>query len=335
MVEITIIMPVYNGERWLPQTLESLKRQTFKDFEVLCIDDCSTDGSFEIIQEFAAEDQRFRDIRCPVNQGVVPKVINFAQALARGKHFVYTSQDDLFSADWLYTMFSTKQATGADAVLPDLEFFFEGGLRNKRLVGLDGDRSVILSGRDAFIYSLDWKISGNALWPTDFLQKPGFSDFGTFADEYSVRHFYLHCEKVAFCEGVFFYRQDNPDAITKKISPKLLDAADNDYRLWKLCRAYGFAEDILALRAFYTLRSLIKAQALVFDHPELRTQTGLVDQYFENIQSVEFFEALQRHLVRNAGLAKRALYSRAQCSKRWLHIAARLSSLGGRIKRRN
>lgn len=334
MVEITIIIPVFNGENWLPETLESLKKQTFKDFEVLCIDDCSTDGSRGIVQRFSAEDQRFRYVRCLVNQGNVPKVINFAQDLVRGQHFVYSSQDDLFSADWLYTMVLTKRATSADAVLPDLEFFVEGGLANKRLVGLEGDRSVILSGRDAFLHSLDWKISGNAMWPKTFLQNPGFADFGTFADEYSVRNFFLHCEKVAFCDGVFYYRQDNPDAITKKVSPKLLDIAYNNYRLWELCQDYGFSDKVLALRAFYTLRSLIKVQAFIFDHKELRAQTGVVDHCFEIIQSVEFSEALQYHLIHKQNFAKRALYSRAQSSRLWLNFAARLSSLVGKIKRR-
>lgn len=328
-------MPVYNGERWLNQTLESLKNQTFKDFEVLCIDDCSTDGSRKIVQKLTAEDDRFRDIRCLSNQGIVPKVINFARDLVRGKNFVYTSQDDLFSSDWLEVMLATKQTTGADAVLPDLEFFFEGGLQNRRLVGLDGDRSVMLSGRDAFLYSLEWKIPGHALWPTAFLQKPGFSDFGTFADEYSVRHFFLHCNKVAFCDGTFFYRQDNPDAITKKVSPKLLDAAENNYRLWELCREYGFGEEVLALRAYYTLRSLIKLQSLVFDHPELRPHSKKLDQCFESIQSTEFSEALTLHLAHKVSPAKRCFYSRAQVSKSWLNFAAQLSSLGRRIKRRN
>jgi glycosyltransferase involved in cell wall biosynthesis len=335
MVEITVIMPVYNGERWLAQTLNSLKNQTFQDFEVLCVDDCSGDSSYEILQHFAAQDARFKVLRCPTNQGIVPKVINFAKSSVRGNYFVYTSQDDLFSTDWLEAMLLAMRATHADAVLPDLEFFLEGGVQNKRLIGLDGDRSVVLSGREAFLLSLDWKISGNALWPTRFLHDPGFSDFGTFADEYSVRHFYLHCKKVAFCDGLFFYRQDNPDAITKKVSPKLLDAADNNYRLWRLCRDHGFAEDVLAVRAFYTLRSLIKAQALIYDHQELRAQAALVEQCFASIQSADFSESLQHYLVRNTGLVKRAMYGGAQRSRRWLDTAALLSSLAGRIKRRN
>lgn len=173
---------------------------------MLCVDDCSTDRSPNITGQFSVRDARFRYLRTPTNLGIVPKVMNFAAAFAQGDYFVYSSQDDIFSNDWLQKMYQAAVETGADATIPDVEFYYVGAAKNQRIVGIKGDRSVQISGRDAFVYSLNWTIPGNALWRMEFLKNTGFFDFGMFADEYTVRQYFLLCRKVVFCDGVFFYR---------------------------------------------------------------------------------------------------------------------------------
>ena len=66
---ISIIVPVYNAERYLHRCLDSILAQTFKDFEVICIDDGSPDKSGEILDEYAKADGRFKIIH-QENQGV-------------------------------------------------------------------------------------------------------------------------------------------------------------------------------------------------------------------------------------------------------------------------
>ena len=60
MAKVSIGVPVYNVAEYLPQCLDSILRQTFTDFEIILVDDGSTDGSFEICQEYAAKDSRFK-----------------------------------------------------------------------------------------------------------------------------------------------------------------------------------------------------------------------------------------------------------------------------------
>lgn len=57
-----MVVPVYNGERFLKQCLDSIRRQTLKDIEIICVNDGSTDGSAEILAEYAAHDARFKII---------------------------------------------------------------------------------------------------------------------------------------------------------------------------------------------------------------------------------------------------------------------------------
>ena len=69
-VFVSIIMPVYNVENYIPKSIESVLRQKLKNIEVLVIDDCGTDTSMEIIEEYARKDERIKIIRQVENKGV-------------------------------------------------------------------------------------------------------------------------------------------------------------------------------------------------------------------------------------------------------------------------
>ena len=58
--DISVIMPIYNGEKYLEETLDSLLKQTYKDFEIICIDDASTDTTRDILQRYRRTDDRIR-----------------------------------------------------------------------------------------------------------------------------------------------------------------------------------------------------------------------------------------------------------------------------------
>ena len=71
MAKLTVISPVYNAEKYLRKSIESVLNQTFKDFEYLLIDDCSTDNSLQLIEEYAAKDSRIRVIKLKKKKGQV------------------------------------------------------------------------------------------------------------------------------------------------------------------------------------------------------------------------------------------------------------------------
>ncbi len=244
---ISVVIPTYNGERYIGETIECLLSQDFQDFEVLLVDDGSTDGTIGLLEHYAGLDSRLRILRTPVNLGIVPKVLNFALPSVRGKYFVYSSQDDLYSTDWLRAMHERAVVTGAQAVVPELAFYNERVPRNRTVLsGVYGNKTLRLSGFEAFLLSLDWSIPGNALWDMDLVRRIGFFDFAMNADEYSVRVFFLSCTEVVFSDGIFFYRQGNPDAITRKISLKTLDFPLTSLVLSDLARKEGCDPEIVS-----------------------------------------------------------------------------------------
>lgn len=93
---VSIGLPVYNGERYLRDAVESLLAQTFTDFELILLDNASTDGTERICMEFAARDSRVRYLREPVNTGGI-RNHNRTVELARGEYFKWAAHDDNYA----------------------------------------------------------------------------------------------------------------------------------------------------------------------------------------------------------------------------------------------
>ena len=273
--KISICIPVHNGEQHIIETLESISKQNYANFEVIITDDCSNDNSYSKIEEYIKKDSRFKLGKTDYNLGSASKVLNHCLGLIEGNFFVYSSQDDLFSADWLQNMHSRAVESGAQAVIPDLEFYY--GLhdtRNRKLIGINGDREIILSNREAFLFSLDWKIPGNALWESSVIKAEGFSGEYINSDEFSVRKFFLNCNKIAFSTGTFHYRQNNPNAVTKRITVRSFEYPLTQYDLYKLVTLNNFPTSVIqeaalrAVKVYRHFRKLLSENKALLSHED-------------------------------------------------------------------
>lgn len=92
---ITVVLPVYNGEKHLSQSIDSVLAQTFGNWELIIVDDCSTDGSPKIIQDYTRRDCRIRSVRNQSNQKL-PASLNIGFNAAKGKYYTWTSDDNAY-----------------------------------------------------------------------------------------------------------------------------------------------------------------------------------------------------------------------------------------------
>ncbi|MCL9808509.1 glycosyltransferase family 2 protein [Flavobacterium luminosum] len=235
---VTIFIPVFNGEKYLERTLLSVLNQSYSNFEVLLVDDSSTDKSLAIVNNFAEKDSRFKVFSKP-NGGMTSISWNYILPKIKGNFLFYLSQDDLLSEDLLEKAIIRHKETNADCVLCDAVFYFENK-EGKRLGGVNGDRNIILNGRDAFLKSLKWEIHGFGLYKTKLYESEIFPEDAFDSDEYMTRKIFLKCQKVAFCDSVFYYRQDNPKAITKSFSEKNFYRLNTFKRIWFLIVHHKF-----------------------------------------------------------------------------------------------
>lgn len=97
---VSVIMPVYNPGRYLVESIESILNQTFSDFELIIIDDASTDNSWKIIKSYSKKDSRIIAIKNKINLGV-SLTSNIAISYARGKFLARMDADDISTPDRL------------------------------------------------------------------------------------------------------------------------------------------------------------------------------------------------------------------------------------------
>lgn len=92
--KVSVITPAYNAEKYIEESVESILNQTFTDFELIVIDDCSTDKTWEIIQKYAGKDKRVVAVKNEKNLGIAGNR-NKGLSLARGEYIVWQDADDI------------------------------------------------------------------------------------------------------------------------------------------------------------------------------------------------------------------------------------------------
>lgn len=94
MAIVSVVIPAYNAAKYLPDAIDSIRNQTFQDLEIIAIDDCSTDDTWEIIQGYAQNDLRIRAYQNSQNLGIAGNR-NRGVSLVTGKYLVWQDADDI------------------------------------------------------------------------------------------------------------------------------------------------------------------------------------------------------------------------------------------------
>ena len=122
--KVSIIVPVYNTEKYLRPCLDSIQAQTFTDFEAILVDDGSTDRSGGICDEYATKDSRFVVVH-KKNEGVAKARIT-AFEHSRGELITFIDSDDYVSPDYLYSLYKPAIDNNADIVSCNNLFVING-----------------------------------------------------------------------------------------------------------------------------------------------------------------------------------------------------------------
>lgn len=127
MPAISVVMPVYNTEKYVAKAIQSILEQTFVDFEFLIIDNGSTDGSSSIIEQFAKRDARIRVIRNEKNV-FIAEARNIALAQASGEYLYLIDSDDWVLPDMLEEMYGRAKQYGAQYVVAGyyMDYYIDG-----------------------------------------------------------------------------------------------------------------------------------------------------------------------------------------------------------------
>lgn len=116
MPKTSVIIPVYNSEKYITRTLNSILNQTFQDFELICINDCSVDNSLKILEEFAKKDNRIKVINNEKNLGAALSR-NIGIDIAKGEYIYFLDADDYIDEKYLECMIDKIEQEKCDIIL--------------------------------------------------------------------------------------------------------------------------------------------------------------------------------------------------------------------------
>ena len=121
--EVSVIIPVYNTERYLRECLDSVVNQTLRDIEIICVDDGSTDGSPEILREYQAKDERITILRQEKSNAGAAR--NLGLSIAAGEYLSFLDSDDFFELEMLEHMVACAKNRDADIVVCEIIVYYE------------------------------------------------------------------------------------------------------------------------------------------------------------------------------------------------------------------
>ena len=122
-VKVSVVIPVYNAEKYLRDTLESVLNQTFRDIEILCVDDGSTDRSLEILHDYSQKDSRIKILYQKVESNGAALARNLGLKSATGEYVIFLDADDLFEPDLIEVSYQAAKEKNADAVTFGASFY--------------------------------------------------------------------------------------------------------------------------------------------------------------------------------------------------------------------
>ena len=133
MPEISVIVPIYNSDQYLDRCIQSVLAQSFRDFELILIDDGSKDNSFIISKQYADSDSRIVLVR--QDNGGVSSARNHGLDLATGRYVCFIDSDDYVCEDYLEKLY-TKAGLKAELVFSGMNYFHAGTV-DKRILQKD------------------------------------------------------------------------------------------------------------------------------------------------------------------------------------------------------
>ncbi|MBR3584860.1 MAG: glycosyltransferase family 2 protein [Oscillospiraceae bacterium] len=152
---ISIVLPVYNGEKYLRQSIDSVLDQTYTNWELLIIDDGSTDASAQIAQEYAERDSRILYHRNPENMRL-PRTLNRGFSLTKGDCLTWTSDDNYYYPTALRTMYDALIREGKEFAFASCDVINGEGQIIESITVNDSAKKVIVGGNPVgacFLYS--------------------------------------------------------------------------------------------------------------------------------------------------------------------------------------
>ena len=230
MIKISVIIPVYNTEKYLKKCLDSIINQTLKSLEIICIDDCSTDNSLNILKEYQLKDNRIKIIEQKENkgQGVAR---NLGLNIAEGEYIMFLDPDDWLELNALEILYKKLKETNADIIhfnyIEENEKLKSSNYKNaakiiKKRFGIKAKKESFYSLKNSdgsFLYKFEMQV-WDKIYKKDFILKNNinFAPNKHGEDHLFTIGYLISADKIYYVDEYFYHYTKRNNSERDKIT---------------------------------------------------------------------------------------------------------------------
>lgn len=242
MIKVSVIIPVYNAEKYLEECLNSLCSQTEQNIEIICVDDGSADGSVEILNRFVKEDSRIRIIKGNHAGGGAAR--NTGLKEAKGEYVAFVDADDFVDADYIEKLYVRSVETNADITICSVRFLYQatGAVREVdaglRMENLPSKEVFSYKDMKKYIFNTFHNWVWNKLFKRTFLEKHNIE----FQEILRTNDLLFTCKSLMEAERI--------STISQSLITYRIDEEGNNCQNTNEVQLYGFYEAFKALKDY-------------------------------------------------------------------------------------
>lgn len=221
MIAITVIVPVYNAAAWLPRFVLSLKKQTFENFEVLFIDDASTDTSKRIINDYASADPRFKLLSLTQNSGC-GVARNFGIKKATGETICFADPDDILPETSLEVRYAAYKKHKAIVRACHDEVYSDGTVAHHEVPPPGIQNTLCKLPEDCLRFGVDPFLCAHWTWlfPTNFLRRINAlngENMQTAEDIVLLIRIFFHVSRLVWIPDTVYHWMKRSDSLSNTV----------------------------------------------------------------------------------------------------------------------
>lgn len=235
-MKVSVIIPVYNVEQYLNRCVESVIQQTYKDIEIILVDDGSKDRSGKLCDDWAEKDSRIKVLH--KTNGGLSSARNAGNGIVTGVYILYLDSDDYLSRDCISKLVQICKKTDADIAIMQMMYIPEE--TNEEMHSEGKEFIKVLSAEEAIEASL-YQILYSCCTPAK-LYKKGVVDgiefpVGRVSEDLATCHLFLdRAKKIAYTNAIGYYYRQHGNSIMHVFNPKRMDALEWAQKLETFCK---------------------------------------------------------------------------------------------------
>lgn len=287
--KISVVVPIYNAEKFIDRCMASIYEQTFTDYEIILVNDGSTDNSLEMCRAYAEKDERITVI--DKKNGGAGSARNAGMLKAKGEYIAFPDVDDWFERNMYKDLYTLAKENDYDMVFSGVNYYspdikYQSSIHCEKVEFLSRTEcreNVMKLFPTTTIFDVPW----NKLYRREIIEKKGvrFTDYKRCQDAIFNLDFYNASEKVVSTEKIYYnYITNSQAGVDRKFPKNYIDINIYYYtHLMEVLKTWGIYESKIKEHYDTSLIIAVYETALMFDNPRWKLTKKEQKQYIKDI----------------------------------------------------